>query len=774
MTEPATTPIAPAPSTPPVSTRLEVTGMTCASCVTRVEHALERVPGVSSATVNLATAEAFVQGEATLDALTKAVRAAGYDIAEDAQLAEAKAFQLVRRHTLLSALLSLPILVLAMGPHIGLVPHWPSSVWVQFALATPVQFWLGWRFYRGAGNALRHGSANMDVLVALGTSAAYLYSVASMLWLDGLVYFETSALLITFILLGKLLEAGSKGKAAAGIRRLAGLQPREALALRGGAWQVIPIELLNVGDRLRVRPGERIPTDARVVSGNSSLDESMVTGEPIPVEKGPNDAVIGGTVNGQGSLEIEATRVGSDTLLSEIVRLVRDAQSTKAPVQRFADRVSAVFVPVVVVIALATFAFWYLWGWQLFGTDGRTPFVFALILATSVLVIACPCALGLATPTAIMVGTGKGAERGLLIKGGAALEMAGRVDMVLFDKTGTLTVGRPDVTSTLATADAPEHEVLRLAASVEAYSEHPLAEAIVRAAHAQGMDLATLDAFQSTPGRGTSGSIDDAKIFVGSHRFMTESGFSVADFEAQAEAIAQTGASLMWVAKENKDGRQIIGILGARDKLKAESREAIRRLTARGVRVGLVTGDNATSARAVAREAGIQPSLVHAEVAPGDKASVVRTEQAAGRVVAFVGDGVNDAPALAAANLGIAMGTGTDVAMETGDIVLVRGNIHGVAAAIDLSRWTRTKIMQNLFWALAYNVAGIPIAAGVLFPLLGWTLRPELAGLAMALSSVSVVGNALLLGRRVDRADRAPPQGGNRSEHAGAIGATTT
>ncbi|MBW3581690.1 MAG: heavy metal translocating P-type ATPase [Euryarchaeota archaeon] len=735
---------------------LDISGMTCASCVAHVERALKGVPGVDSASVSLATERARVSGIGIeQDALVRAVEKAGYGVRMDAVEDDPHESEARRslHHFLYAVLFSIPILASAMGPMMLPELMHLRSPWLEFALATPVQFWLGWRFYKGSFGALRHGTANMDVLVALGTTAAYAYSVVSLLFLDGLVYFETAALIITFILLGKHLEARSKGRAVAGIRRLLELAPRTAVVRQGDDWVERDIDEVRVGDRVRVRPGEKMPVDGRVVKGASAVDESMVTGEPVPVAKTVDDKVVGGTLNGTGGLEIVAERVGGDTLLAEIVRLVQDAQTQKAPVQRFADRVSAVFVPIVVVFAVATFLFWWLWGGALFGVPepfssmDEGTFVFALILASAVLVIACPCALGLATPTAIMVGTGKGAEEGVLVKGGEALESACRVDTVLFDKTGTLTVGRPEVIGIVTATGIDEATLLARVAALEAASEHPLADAVVRAAKERGLLIMDAGTFDSETGHGVEGVVDGAKLRIGTRRYLDAAKVDTAAMAEQAERLARTGATVMWVG--DAATKSTIGLIAARDRLKPDAARHVAELEGLGLRVAMVTGDRRESAEAVAREAGIRE--VYAEVLPADKADTVRRLQAAGRKVAMVGDGVNDAPALAAADLGIAMGSGTDVAIETGGIVLVKGDLGGVARAVRISRWTLRKIRQNLFWAFAYNTAGIPVAAGLLFPAFGILLRPELAGLAMALSSVSVVTNSLLLGRRIGR-----------------------
>ncbi|WP_431854178.1 heavy metal translocating P-type ATPase [Azospirillum sp.] len=714
---------------------LQVGGMTCASCVARVEKALKKVPGVTQASVNLATERAHVAGHGlALADLIAAVERAGYEAAPVAEQtaatppAEARSGRELR-HVLIAAALSAPLVVGMVGDLLGAPLMLPA--WAQFALATPVQVWLGWRFYAAAWKAVRAGAGNMDLLVALGTSAAWGLSVYT--WLTAHaghtphLYFEASAVLITFVLLGKWLEARAKGQTAAAIRALMGLRPDTARVRRGGAETEIPVDQVRVGDMVVIRPGERVPVDGRVVEGAGSVDESMLTGEPLPVEKAAGAPVTGGSINVDGLLTVETTAVGAETMLAKIVRLVEGAQASKAPIQRAVDRVSAVFVPVVLGIALATFAAWWALG---YGVEA------AVITAVSVLVIACPCALGLATPTSIMVGTGAAARHGILIKDAEALERAHAVTAVAFDKTGTLTEGKPRVTDLIA---ADEAELLRLAATLQQGSEHPLAHAVRERAAGQG--LGSLADFKALAGRGVSGVVDGRPVLLGTRRLMAESGIADAELEARAALLESDGRTVSWLAA---DGRAL-GLIAFGDTVKAAARSAVRALHDQGIEAVMVTGDSRGAAQAVASELGID--RVFAEVLPGDKAAVVASLKAEGKVVAMVGDGINDAPALAAADVGIAMATGTDVAMHTAGVTLMRGDPVLVGGAIDVSRRTYSKIRQGLFWAFIYNLVGIPLAA------LG-LLNPVLAGGAMALSSVSVVLNALTLRGWKPRGDR--------------------
>jgi Cu+-exporting ATPase len=621
-------------------------------------------------------------------------------------------------------------------------------------LATPVQFWAGWRFYKGAWGALRHGQANMNTLVAVGTSAAYLYSAVATLAPQLFagradVYFDTSALIITLILLGRLLEARAKGRTNEAIKKLAGLRAKIARVIRDGEEVDVPVDDVSVGDVVVVRPGEKIPVDGRVLIGGSAVDESMITGESIPVNKGPGDEVIGATINASGSFRFEAKRVGKDTALFQIMRLVEEAQGSKAPIQRLADKISGVFVPIVIVLATVTFLVWLLFG-------PEPAFTLALLNFVAVLIIACPCAMGLATPTSIMVGTGKGAESGILIKGGEALEGVHKLDIVVLDKTGTLTRGKPELTDLVASNGISEDELLRLVASAERTSEHPLGEAIVKGAKQRGIALSEVEEFEAVAGGGVRARVEGHEVLIGNRRFLTESGISEDGLVPRSEKLAAGGKTPVFVAV---DGRPA-GLVAVADVVREESSEAVERLHSLGLEVAMLTGDNSRTAEAIARELGIDHVL--AEILPGDKAAEVKRLQAEGKRVGMVGDGINDAPALAQANVGIAIGTGADVAMEAADMTLISGDVRGVARAISLSKATVRNIKQNLFWAFAYNVALIPVAAGVLYaffaggtvpealrPFFGeyGFLNPVLAAAAMALSSVTVLGNALRLRR---------------------------
>ncbi|MBF8290638.1 MAG: actP, partial [Chloroflexi bacterium] len=626
-------------------------------------------------------------------------------------------------------------------------PAWLRSPWTLLLLATPVQFWVGWPFHRGFVHDLRYRSASMSTLVSIGTNAAYLYSLAVTLWPHAfmglghaMTYYDVCAVVITLVVLGRWLEARARGRTSDAIRRLVSLAPRTARVLRDGAEVDVATEDVRVDDLVRIRPGERLPVDGVVVEGASTVDESMLTGESVPVEKTPGAPVAAGTVNRTGSFVFRATRVGSETTLARITRLVAEAQGSRAPIQRLADRVAAVFVPVVLVIAALTFL-----GWLVFGPEPR--FLMALTTTVAVLVIACPCAMGLATPTAIMVGTGKGAEVGILIRGGEALEGAGRVDTVVLDKTGTLTLGRPAVAAITPVGglEGGAPRLLDLAASLERGSEHPLGEAIVRHAREDELGFLSVEGFEAVAGRGVRGRVDGHEVTIGSGRLLRELGIDTAPLAEAAELSASQGSTLAWVAVDG----QLAGLFAIADPVKAESAEAIRQLRAMGLDVWMLTGDSRLTAESVARQVGIPADRVIAEVLPEDKDATIERLQAEGRKVAMVGDGINDAPALARADLGVAIGTGADVAIEASDVTLVGGDPRLVASAIGLSRATIRVVRQNLFWAFAYNVLLIPVAMGALYPAFGITLNPALAAGAMALSSVSVVTNSLRL-RGVD------------------------
>lgn len=738
---------------------LSLSGMHCASCANIIERSVKKVPGVQQASVNFAAEKALVvydAGAATVQQLIAAVEKAGYKAQEvdtkDTEFETRKrqtAIQSYWKKFLFSMALSLPMVYFMLFDFFAWIPGatqlLPYVGVISLLLTTPVQFIVGAGFYKGAWAALRMKTFNMDSLIAIGTSTAYLYSVVnfviyavnnqSVLGLNGgkipELYFETAAFLITFVILGKWLETRTKGRTSDAIRKLMGLQATTARVIRDGITQDIPIADVVSGDQVIIRPGEKVPVDGKIVSGSSAVDESMITGESLPVEKQVGDAVIGGTINKTGSFNCVVTRVGSETALAQIIRLIEEAQGSKAPIQNFADRISARFVPIVIGIAVLTFAVWYF----LLGAE----LTFALMAFTAVIVIACPCALGLATPTALMVGTGKGAEHGILIKGGEPLEAACSVTTVVFDKTGTITKGKPQVTEIISAGLTDENELLAITASLEKLSEHPLAEAIYSYAQEEDVALKTVEQFKAIPGHGVEGVIDGAQYFFGNRKLMTERlQLSIDKVQRKLVRLEEQGKTAMLLAT----AQELLGIIAVADTVKETSREAIAKLQHMGIDTYLLTGDNQRTAQAIAQQVGITNVL--AEVLPEHKANEVKKLQQAGKRVAMVGDGINDAPALAQANLGIAMGSGTDVAMETGGIILMKSDLNDVVTAFQLAKETMGKIKQNLFFALFYNVIGIPIAARV-FVGLGLVLKPELAGLAMAFSSISVVGNALLL-----------------------------
>ncbi|TCS37073.1 Cu+-exporting ATPase [Paucimonas lemoignei] len=730
------------------SVDLSIEGMTCASCVARVEKTLKKVPGVTEATVNLATetARVSVVRGTPKDALLRAVEKAGYHagLVQEQDAAPAAKQGHGGLAVIAAAVLSLPLVVpmlLELGGAHVMLPGW-----LQWLLATPVQFWLGARFYRAGWKAVKAGAGNMDLLVALGTSAAYGLSVYQLLRHDGSdmphLYFEASAVVITLVLLGKWLEARAKRQTAAAIRALQDLRPASARVRRDGEDRDIPLAQVQVGDLVVVRPGERIPVDGVVEEGASHADESLLTGESLPVPKHVNDKVTGGAINGDGLLLVRTGAVGAETALARIIRLVESAQAAKAPIQRLVDKVSAVFVPVVLMIALLTFV-----GWWLAGAGSET----AIINAVAVLVIACPCALGLATPAAIMAGTGISARHGILIKDAEALEVAHSVSTVVFDKTGTLTVGKPALVE-LAPLGIEARELLQLAAAIQNGSEHPLARAVVERAAAEGVAILPAAEMKALPGRGLAATVNGMDLRLGSTRLMQELGADLTPLQSQENALENSGRTVSWLASVGPEIR-LLGLLAFGDQIKAGAKEGMQKLHALGVETVLLTGDNRGSANAVGQALGIHQIV--AEVLPEDKASKVGELKKAGCIVAMVGDGINDAPALAAADVGIAMGTGTDVAMHAAGVTLMRGDPALVADAIDISRRTYSKIRQNLFWAFIYNLVGIPLAA------LGM-LNPVVAGAAMAFSSVSVISNALLL-RRWKPASRRAPQDNTKS-----------
>ena len=726
----------------PDSIQLAVSGMTCASCVARVEKALLKVPGVTSASVNLATEKVTVHASSQIPiaALLSAVEKAGYG----AQLVEPAKPAAARRlapwwPVAVGAVLTIPLVTPMLLQLFGI--DWMLGGWIQLALATPVQFALGWRFYRAGWNAVRAGAGNMDLLVALGTSAAYGLSVYLLLQHaehgTPHLYFEASAAVITLVLLGKWLEDRAKWQTTHAIRALNALRPATARVLCDGVAVEMPVDRVAVGDLVLVRPGERIAVDGQITEGSSNVDESLITGESLPVAKSVGDRVTGGAVNAEGALTIRTLAVGAETTLERIIRLVESAQAGKAPIQRMVDRVSAVFVPVVLGIALLTFALWAV----LAGNWEQ-----ALMNAVTVLVIACPCALGLATPTAIMAGTGVAAQHGILIKDAQALEITHAVTTVAFDKTGTLTEGHPALVAMLVADGHTREEVLGLAAALQQTSTHPLARAVTDEARTQGLQIDQALGAKALPGKGLQATVNGQHLALGNGRLMRELGADTGVLQAEASRLEGEGRSVSWLARSDAGAATVLGLLAFGDAVKSSARGAIQRLHQLGINTVMLTGDNQGSAQAVGRALGI--SQVFAEVLPGDKAALVQQLRGTAKVVAMVGDGINDAPALAAADVGFAMSTGTDVAMETAGVTLMRGDLRLVADALDISRRTYATIQRGLFWAFAYNVVGIPLAAFGL-------LSPMIAGAAMALSSVSVVGNALLL-RRWRPADALP------------------
>ena len=762
---------------------LKLQGMSCASCARTIEAAMQDVPGVSESSVNFGAEQASVQFDpetTNLEQIQKAIAEAGYSasplrgsemaIGEDEAEKVARSRELRQlRHKItfgaaISAILIFGSLPMMTGLSLPFIPAELHNPWLQLAFSTPVLFWCGGQFFRNAWKALKRRTATMDTLVALGTGAAYLYSGfatvnPSFFTNQGLapdVYYEAAIVIITLLLLGRWFENRARRQTSEAIRTLVGLQAREARIIQNGQEVAVPIEAVQIGDVVLVRPGEKIPVDGEVVEGSSTIDEAMVTGESVPVKKRPGDEVIGATLNQTGSFKFRATRVGADTVLAQIVKLVQQAQGSKAPIQRLADQVTGWFVPVVIAIALLTFIVW----WSVTGN-----LAFALTTTVSVLIIACPCALGLATPTSVMVGTGKGAEFGILIKGAESLEVAHQIQTIVLDKTGTLTQGKPTVTDFITTVGtATELQLLRWVASVERPSEHPLAAAIVRYAQSQEVAIGEVQDFEAIAGDGVQGTVSDSasdhRVQIGTQRWMQELGIDVRALESDKQRLESLGKTAVLVAVDG----EIQGLFGISDALKPSSVAAVRALQRLGLEVVMLTGDNRQTAESIAHEVGIQ--TVIAEVRPEQKAAVIRSLQLGdgkwgksalpdrsrsekrGRqanIVAMVGDGINDAPALAQADVGIAIGTGTDVAIAASDITLISGDLQGIVTAIELSRATMRNIRQNLFFAFVYNVAGIPIAAGVLFPIVGWLLNPMIAGGAMAFSSVSVVTNALRL-----------------------------
>lgn len=769
---------------------LALEGMTCASCAMRIEKGLNKVPGVKEASVNLATERADVTYDPTqtnLEQMVQKVEAIGYkatpqvtsrpetmpvgaagniadaltapagSLFQEDEQSKRKRAEIIRKRNLLilGIVLSLPVVILSMF----FMNRFPGENYLLLALTTPVWAVVGWEFHRGAIKTLRHASANMDTLVSVGSTAAYVMSVVATFFpqvVGGITFYDTTALIVTLIFLGKYLEARAKGQTSEAIKKLIGLQARTAHVVRAGQEVELPIEEVQAGDEVIVRPGEKIPVDGVVLSGLSSVDESMITGESIPVEKAEGESLIGATINQRGLLRMRATKVGADTVLANIIRMVEQAQGSKAPIQRLADTISSIFVPVVLVIAALTFIAWAILG-HVAGTStagmagASNPWIVAIVAAVAVLVVACPCALGLATPTAIMVGTGKGAEQGILIKGGESLERIHAVRAVLLDKTGTITKGKPELTDVVTVGDRQADEMLRLVAEAEQGSEHPLASAIVEGARARGLALgASPERFTSITGRGLEATIERHVVLVGTRRLLSERSLAFDTLEEQLTVLEQAGKTTMLVAIDG----EVAGLVAVADTVKVGSREAVKQLQAQGLAVWMITGDNRRAAQAIAAQVGIPVENVLAEVLPEDKANQVKRLQEQGLIVAFAGDGINDAPALVQADAGIAMGTGTDIAMEASDITLVKGNLKSVAAALALSRATLRTIKQNLFWAFAYNVILIPTA--ILSPLIPFLREnaPIFAAAAMALSSVTVVSNSLRLrrfGRHKDR-----------------------
>ncbi|OGL73062.1 copper-translocating P-type ATPase [Candidatus Uhrbacteria bacterium RIFCSPHIGHO2_12_FULL_57_11] len=734
----------------------EIKGMHCASCVRTIEGALSRLPGVAKASVNLATEKAQVEFDpvrVTLEQMTKSVKDVGYDLRppaaekvnppmgasghDHASMLREMEQAGMKRKLWTGILLSVLIVLGSYPEYLTFIPKALTDPFVLLLLTIPVQFWVGSTFYSGLKLLVRYRKADMNTLVAVGTLAAFGYSVVATLAPQFLtqggmkagLYYDTSAVIITLILLGRYLESIARKRASEAIRKLLGLQAKIAHRVVDGKEEDVPIEEIKVGDILRVRPGEKMPVDGHIIEGASAIDESLVTGESLPVDKTVGDSVIGSTVNQQGALTMKASKVGSDTVLAQIVRLVEQAQGSKAPIQRLADYIASIFVPIVFVIAALTFIVWMVFG-------PAPAFTFALINTVAVLIIACPCAMGLATPIAIIVGTGKGAEMGVLIKDAAALETARKLKVIVFDKTGTITRGKPAVTDVL---DGDSDEILRLAASAEQRSEHPLARAVVDAARERKLTLTDPSAFEAVTGAGIRATVEGSPILIGTRKLMLESGIADTGWDEKLKPLEEQGKTSILVAR---DGR-VIGIIAIADTIKETSKDAVLRLKRRGLRLVMLTGDHERVARAIAGQVGIEE--FHAEVLPADKVQVIKDLQVMGLKVGMVGDGVNDAPALAQSDVGFAIGTGSDIAMEAGDVTLMRGDLRAVADAISLSAATIKNAKQNLVWAFGYNVVLIPVAAGVLYPLAGILLNPILAAAAMAFSSLSVVGNALRL-----------------------------
>ncbi|WP_341732944.1 heavy metal translocating P-type ATPase [Microcoleus sp. EPA2] len=737
---------------------VKLQGMSCASCASSIEQAIKSVPGVIECNVNFGMEQASIQYDSqktSLATIQATVDAAGYKAfplpemtqgEDDTEQATRQAeSQVLQRKLWTAGLISLLLFtgsIPAMtGWHLPFIPGWLHNFWLQLVLTAPVQFWCGDSFYRGAWKSLKRRLATMDTLIALGTSSAYFYSVCVTVFpgfflAQGLitsVYYEVAASVIALILLGKTLENRAKGETSEAIRKLMGLQAKTARIVRNGQELEVPLAQVEIGDIVQVRPGEQIPVDGEMIEGYSTIDEAMVTGESLPVKKQVGDEVIGSTINKTGSFKFRTTRIGQDTFLAQIVKMVQDAQGSKAPIQKLADEVTGWFVPAVIAVALATFIIWF---------NATGNLTLATVTMVEVLIIACPCALGLATPTAVMVGTGKGAENGVLIKGAESLELAHKIQVIVLDKTGTLTEGKPTVTDFVTMkgiANSNELKLLKLAASVERNSEHPVGEAVVRYAAFQEVSLTDVKDFEAIAGSGVRGVVEGKSIALGTLRWMQELGFDTEYLELRARAWESASKTVVWMAVEGK----IEGILGIADALKPSSARVVKALQKLGLEVAMLTGDNRATAESIAHAVGID--RIFAEVRPDQKVAKIQALQAQGKIVAMVGDGINDAPALAASDVGIAIGTGTDVAIAASDITLISGDLQGIVTAIQLSRATMRNIRENLFFAFIYNIAGIPIAAGILYPIFGWLLSPIIAGGAMAFSSVSVLTNALRL-----------------------------
>ena len=709
---------------------LTISGMHCASCALSIEKALKKLDGVESAVVNFANEEATAEYDPKLvdiKIFKKIISDLGYKALEPNELNESdKEIKKLKRLSIIGLILTIPVVIISMLIQI------PNEDYLLLVLTAPIQFGVGYHFYKGSWNSLKNKYFNMDFLVVLGTSAAYFYSIFAT-FSGGMTFYEASATVITTITIGRLMEQISRGKTSDAIKRLIKLQAKTAKVRREGKEVEIPIEHVKKDDIIIVRPGERIPVDGLVIDGYSSVDESMITGESIPIEKKKGDEVIGATMNKNGMLKIKATKIGAETALSQIIKMVKEAQQSKAPIQKIADVVVSYFVPVVMIIAISSFLFWYF-------ISGQT-FFFALSIMASILVVACPCAMGIATPTAVMVGLGKGAENGILIKNGEYLEKVHKLDTIVFDKTGTLTKGEPEVTDIVSFKDFDEKKLIKFAAIAEKNSEHSLGESIIRKAEEMKIDLPSSKIFKTMPGLGVVSSYESKEILVGNRKLMNSNKIDTEQVEDRIKNLEEEGKTVVIVAIDKK----IAGLIGIADTLKEYSKEAIHELKKMGLSIIMITGDNERTAKAVAKQVGINEIM--AEVLPQDKAKKIEELQSQGKFVGMVGDGINDAPALAKSNIGIAIGSGTDVAIETGDIVLIKEDLRDVVTAIKLSKKTLSKIKQNLFWAFFYNTAMIPIAAGILYPAFNILLPPMAAGIAMVFSDISVIGNSLLLKR---------------------------